>query len=140
MTTNSPGRNNPYNLVCSTIHWNGEIRPPKGRFCDFIDLPHGIRAGMMDFRARQTKHGLHSPLQIIGDETWGWAPASDHNDPQGYASFLADGLGVKPTDAVNLSDPDVLVKAMERVGWMESHFTAPAGLLLQIAKTILGLE
>ena len=52
-------------------------------------------------------------LQTIMDIVSFWAPAADNNDPAKYARDVAGWMGVSPTAALNLSDPNTMAMLMQ---------------------------
>lgn len=69
-------------------------QPPIARFA----TPEaGLAAADQNLRAKVNQHDLTTLNAIIGDPTWGWAPAADHNNPVAYAQTVASQLGISPT-------------------------------------------
>ncbi|MDV0626264.1 hypothetical protein RZO95_30640, partial [Klebsiella variicola subsp. variicola] len=60
-------------------------------------------------------------LQTIMDIVSTWAPAGDNNDPQQYARQVAGWMGVSPTAALNLSDPDTMGALMQSMARKEGY-------------------
>jgi hypothetical protein len=101
--------NNPGNIKTSSIRWQGQTGSD-GTFVTFDTPESGIRALSKNLLAKQDLHGLGTVRDIISDQTWGWAPASDGNDPVAYSKFVAERMGVSPTQQINLHDPATLAK------------------------------
>lgn len=92
--------NNPGNIVRAADKWQGlAAEQPDEKFYTFETPEHGIRAMGKLLMNYQEKHGL----QTINDLINRWAPPFE-NDTKGYAKFVADKVGVKPTDRVQVSD------------------------------------
>lgn len=99
--SNNPGNidHNPRNK------WLGLADPPieqgvaNPRFARFVAPEYGIRAIAMLLMAYQDKHGLNTVSGLIGR----WAPSSE-NDTGSYALHVADALGVRPRDPINVHD------------------------------------
>jgi hypothetical protein len=97
---NRPQRNNnPGDLrACSGFTWVGQIGIDEKGFCIFDTIENGWRALTVDVG----NHAAHWPEQTIGQfiggaPGWGgYAPASDHNDPVGYARVIAAAVGGSP--------------------------------------------
>ena len=108
--------NNPGNIDYNPRNaWQGQIGleegTPRPRFARFDSPENGIRAlgklllnyrgkdGMPDVGA----HGIDTVLETVSR----WAPANE-NDTEAYARALAARLGVKPTDRIDIQNPNVL--------------------------------
>ena len=107
-----------------------------GRFAAFNTAADGYRAAN-DLLNSYAKKGVVTPALIIAR----WAPASDNNDPTGYARAVAKSAGLDP-DAPLPSDPASRAKmlvAMTKVehgkspynadqvaGWLSGGNDAPA--------------
>lgn len=102
--------NNPLNLrPLPKGQWPGQTGVSKSGFAVFDTPQSGWAAADQNLQAKVKSHGLGTLAGIIGDPTYGWAPASDHNNPAAYASTVAGAAGVKPTDDISqrlLSDSD----------------------------------
>lgn len=60
-------------------------------------------------------------LQTIMDIVSTWAPAADNNDPAKYARDVAGWMGVSPTAALNLSDPNTMAMLMQSMARKEGY-------------------
>lgn len=102
--------NNPLNLrPLPNGQWPGQTGVSKSGFAIFDTPQSGWNAADQNLQAKVKNHGLGTLSGIIGDPTYGWAPASDNNDPNSYAATVAGASGVKPTDDISqrlLTDPD----------------------------------
>lgn len=125
---------NPGNLRPGS-RWLGLADPPSdGEYLRFVAPVYGLRAAALLLRNYQRRNGLRTPQQIVNR----WAPPSGRmldgraytQDSDGYAAFVARRLGVQPTDAVDLNDPQRLetflraVVAKENGARWESTYSA----------------
>lgn len=96
-------QNNPGNLrsLPDGQLWAGQTGEANG-FAVFSDPTAGAAAAEKNLIAKQTRHGLTTLTQIIGDPHWGWAPAADHNDPAAYAATVGQAVGVDPNAPIDL--------------------------------------
>ena len=95
--TNSRGwrNNNPLNIRKSTSKWQGlaAVQTDKA-FCQFTSMAYGYRAAiktLQTYHDRFTKHGRPFTIENIIST---WAPASDGNNPDGYAAKVAIWSGI----------------------------------------------
>lgn len=79
-------------------------------FAIFPDANAGLRAMSANLNAYATK-GIHTLRATFNR----WAPASDNNDPNGYAGAVARGLGISPDANVNLADPSFQSRLMAQI-------------------------
>lgn len=106
--------NNPCNLIYTAIDWEGKIpysqnkdfedepKNIKKKFEQFVDLRHGIRAGMRNLITR-IKEGNSITSLITG-----YAPNHDNNDTKSYISFVSNALSLAPYALLELSEDTVL--------------------------------
>lgn len=120
------GRNNPMNIRRSAIAWEGEM-PGSDAFADFDTLEHGLRAGMRQILTNYREHGCTTVIAHITR----FAPPSDHNPTSNYAAFVADFLGVTPTDYVDFTKAPVLRLTAIAQCWWETHTVVDAPTILQ---------
>jgi hypothetical protein len=74
-----------------------------GRFARFQSPEQGMAAADTLLQ-RYAAGGLVTPLAIISR----WAPAGDgNNNPQAYAGYVAQRLGVRPDQQLDMADPQV---------------------------------
>lgn len=98
--------NNPGNLEDTGINWHGIAEPRNdGRFLRFTDPVYGIRAMARNLHTYATKHSIDSVGGIINR----WAPShgrfdgsSYRNNTGAYAAHVADHLGVRATDKIDV--------------------------------------
>ncbi|HHL1658841.1 TPA: hypothetical protein ACQ3AG_005066 [Klebsiella pneumoniae] len=72
---------------------------------------------MRYFTGKTTGRRLQSIMDIVGT----WAPAADNNDPAKYARDVAGWMGVSPTAALNLSDPNTMAMLMQSMARKEGY-------------------
>lgn len=100
--------NNPLNLrPLPKGAWPGQTGVAGG-FASFDSPQSGWTAGEQNLLAKINEHGAKSLADIIGNPTYGWAPASDNNNPTAYAARVAKEVGVAPGDDISrrvLTDP-----------------------------------
>ncbi|MEL0553468.1 hypothetical protein [Raoultella lignicola] len=100
----------------------GNIRPVSGGgFRTFENALHGWTAMknqlMRYFTGKTTGRRLKTIMDIVST----WAPAGDNNDPQLYAKQVAGWMGVSPTAALNLSDPNTMGALMQSMARKEGY-------------------
>ena len=100
----------------------GNIRPVGGGgFRTFENALHGWTAMknqlMRYFTGKTTGRRLKTIMDIVST----WAPAGDNNDPQQYARQVAGWMGVSPTAALNLSDPNTMGALMQSMARKEGY-------------------
>ncbi|HGU5456263.1 TPA: hypothetical protein ACM9YU_000782 [Klebsiella pneumoniae] len=72
---------------------------------------------MRYFTGKTTGRRLQSIMDIVST----WAPAADNNDPAKYARDVAGWMGVSPTAALNLSDPNTMAMLMQSMARKEGY-------------------
>lgn len=97
--------NNPGNIERSARVWDGEVAGNDPRFATFDTPEAGIRALAKNLIAYNDKHGLNTVEGIINR----WAPPGE-NKTSSYVQAVAKELGVKPSDALNVRDPETLTR------------------------------
>ncbi len=55
----------------------------------------------------------------LGEIAHKWAPASDHNDPDGWAANVSRATGINVNDVPNMDDPDALANLIKGIGVAE---------------------
>ncbi|EPD1512286.1 hypothetical protein ACR6F0_005121 [Klebsiella pneumoniae] len=100
----------------------GNIRPVGGGgFRAFGSALEGWEAMknqlMRYFTGKTTGRRLQSIMDIVST----WAPAADNNDPAKYARDVAGWMGVSPTAALNLSDPNTMAMLMQSMARKEGY-------------------
>lgn len=100
----------------------GNIRPVGGGgFRAFGSALEGWEAMknqlMRYFTGKTTRRRLQTIMDIVST----WAPAADNNDPAKYARDVAGWMGVSPTAALNLSDPNTMAMLMQSMARKEGY-------------------
>lgn len=100
----------------------GNIRPVGGG--GFLTFENAIRGWtamknqlMRYFTGKTTGRRLQTIMDIVST----WAPAADNNDPAKYARDVAGWMGVSPTAALNLSDPNTMAMLMQSMARKEGY-------------------
>ncbi|HBS6341508.1 TPA: hypothetical protein MAM26_005041 [Klebsiella pneumoniae] len=88
---------------------------------------------MRYFTGKTTGRRLQSIMDIVST----WAPAGDNNDPQQYARQVAGWMGVSPTAALNLSDPNTMGALMQSMARKEGYSNWNSPLAHQAAGATL---
>lgn len=100
----------------------GNIRPVGGGgFRNFSSALEGWSAMKNQLMRYFTGKTTGRRLQTIMDIVSTWAPAGDNNDPQQYARQVAGWMGVSPTAALNLSDPNTMGALMQSMARKEGY-------------------
>lgn len=100
----------------------GNIRPVGGGgFRNFGSALEGWAAMKNQLMRYFTGKTTGRRLQTIMDIVSTWAPAGDNNDPQQYARQVAGWMGVSPTTALNLSDPNTMGALMQSMARKEGY-------------------
>jgi hypothetical protein len=86
-----------------------------GRFATY-DSPDAGLGAIDRLLQSYAKKGIDTPAGIIGR----WAPASDGNPVNAYASYVAQGVGVDPGARLDMSDPAVRRTVAERIAEFEN--------------------
>jgi hypothetical protein len=107
---------NPGNMDRGEPPWNGEIRDvgrcanscqtdelTRGRFCVFVDAPHGIRAMVRNLQAYHQRLGCRTIRDYINR----WAPPNENNTA-GYIARVAASAGVEADQAVDIGNGRIL--------------------------------
>lgn len=105
--------NNPGNIKISGTAWQGKIAPSSntdGVFEQFQSMSDGIRALGKNLVTYFNVHGLNTVRGIIGR----WSPPSE-NVTGAYTNYVANAVGVKPDDAINVKDPHTLSLLTEAI-------------------------
>ncbi len=121
--TRGERNNNPGNIdyvADPARSWRGQIgieQVPENeaytpRFGRYDTPASGIRAMAKQLVIDNTRHGLHTIADIIGDPVWGWAPAADRNDPDAYARTVSAHSGIDPSARIDLTDPATLLAVL----------------------------
>ncbi len=100
----------------------GNIRPVGGGgFRAFGSALEGWEAMKNQLMRYFTGKTTGRSLQTIMDIVSTWAPAADNNDPAKYARDVAGWMGVSPTAALNLSDPNTMAMLMQSMARKEGY-------------------
>ncbi|HCC2456063.1 TPA: hypothetical protein M2P23_005443 [Klebsiella variicola] len=100
----------------------GNIRPVGGGgFRAFGSALEGWEAMKNQLMRYFTGKTTGRRLQTIMDIVSTWAPAADNNDPAKYARDVAGWMGVSPTAALNLSDPNTMAMLMQSIARKEGY-------------------
>lgn len=100
----------------------GNIRPVGGGgFRAFGSALEGWKAMKNQLMRYFTGKTTGRRLQTIMDIVSTWAPAADNNDPAKYARDVAGWMGVSPTAALNLSDPNTMAMLMQSMARKEGY-------------------
>ncbi|HHL6973225.1 TPA: hypothetical protein ACQ8YS_000632 [Klebsiella pneumoniae] len=100
----------------------GNIRPVGGGgFRTFENALRGWAAMKNQLMRYFTGKTTGRRLQTIMDIVSTWAPAADNNDPAKYARDVAGWMGVSPTAALNLSDPNTMAMLMQSMARKEGY-------------------
>ncbi|MGO4019080.1 hypothetical protein [Klebsiella michiganensis] len=100
----------------------GNIRPVGGGgFRAFGSALEGWEAMKNQLMRYFTGKTTGRRLQTIMDIVSTWAPAADNNDPAKYARDVAGWMGVSPTAALNLSEPNTMAMLMQSMARKEGY-------------------
>lgn len=110
--------NNPGNIRISSNAWEGKIplsQNTDGAFEQFTDMVYGVRAMGKLLINYFRNNGLDTVEKLVSR----YAPPSE-NMSGDYARFVADQIGVKPSDRINVADPNMLSLLVEAMIKMEN--------------------
>jgi hypothetical protein len=79
-----------------------------GRFCVFVDAPHGVRAIVKNLWAYHGRLGCRTIRDYINR----WAPPNENNT-EGYIQRVAEAAEVGPDQAVDIHDAKILHAIVE---------------------------
>lgn len=105
--------NNPGNIRISSSNWEGKLplsQNTDGAFEQFTDMVFGVRALGKLLLNYFRSHGLDTVQTIINR----YAPPSE-NMTGDYVRHVAEQIGVKPTDRINVADPHMLSLLVEAI-------------------------
>jgi hypothetical protein len=109
--------NNPGNIRLGSP-WFGLVpaaQQTDPTFCQFDTPVHGIRAMG---KILCTYHDTYE-LNTIKDMISRWAPPNE-NDTAAYIANVAQLVGVRPTDTINIHDPNVLAPVVKAIIYHEN--------------------
>lgn len=93
----------------------GNMRVPgKADYQTFPDMQSGLNAIPKQLRIYQSR-GITTPRQIAST----WAPASDNNNTELYASILAKAAGVGPDDPLDMNNPQHVMAVTKGIAQVE---------------------
>ncbi len=101
--------NNPGNIRATSEQWQGQAGA-EGGFVTFETPEAGIRAIAKTLITYNDRHGLNTVDGIVAR----WAPAKE-NDTAGYATSVAQALGVKTTARLDLRDPITMRRLVQAI-------------------------
>lgn len=105
-----------------------------GRFAVF-DSPEAGRNANDALMQRYGQQGLNTPLKIISR----YAPPNE-NDTQAYAERVAQALGVRVNDPIDLTNPDVRARVFEAINGVENGAgAAPSDDITQMSDEELNM-
>jgi hypothetical protein len=123
-------QNNPLNL---TFAGQPGAQPGQGnRFATFSDLPSGVAATADQLALYQTQHGINTVQDAV--KRWVSDPKADLTS---YTADVANALGVKPTDKIDLTDPTVQQKFILAA---QPHESGGGGAVLNPADVAKGVQ
>jgi len=103
--------NNPGNIRISGNAWQGKLADnTDGTFEQFATMSDGVRALAKNLLTYFDRHGLNTVRGIISR----WAPASE-NMTGAYVNAVANTVGVKPDDRINVRDANTLALLTEAI-------------------------
>ena len=126
--------NNPGNLRCSAIDWQGQVGCDPDDFCVFDTAEHGILAMCKNLHTYMTVHQLDTIRGIIAR----WAPTDDGNKPLTYAKAVAayTGYGIDETLLVDYVTISLLAGGICEYENGEQPYDL--GLFIQAAEEAVG--
>lgn len=101
--------NNPFNIRFTGDPWRGLTGKDEKGFCVFVDMEHGIRAGLINLY--NAYFSLSLTIQQIVHK---YAPASDNNDEAAYVRSLEKQTGLKGSEPVPRKKYLAFAKAIMR--------------------------
>jgi len=104
--------NNPFNLVKTSISWQGKVIGSDPRFETFQNLGFGIRAGLLDLYNDWARKNLKTIKSLITE----FAPPSE-NLTGNYINFVSARTGIAPDRPLQLPD---LVKVAQAIVILEN--------------------
>lgn len=105
----------------SWSHNPGNLKiPGSNSFQQFGSDEDGLRAMAAQIRRDESKHGLTTLSQLIGDPKWGWAPASDGNDIKSYVADVSKRSGIDPLARLDPNNTDQLSRLISAMSHHEN--------------------
>lgn len=127
--------NNPLNLRISNNDWTGKVpieQNTDGAFEQFITMPYGFRAAMKNIRTLVSKYDCSTIQKLINR----WAPESDGNNPQRYATRVANRTGYATDAPIKTHDKDFMCHLVFAMAEVENG-TLPLYTDIQLAYDLL---
>lgn len=98
-----------------------------GQFARY-ESPAAGRAAMQALLGQYGKKGIDTVQGVVSR----WAPTDDGNDVRAYSDFVAQKMGIKPGDRIDLNDPGTRAKLSSAMAQFENG--QPGGLGIAAAR------
>lgn len=140
MTTN-PSRgirnNNPGNIDHHAhTKWQGLADPPSdGRFCRFVEPKYGIRAICRLLITYRDKYDIDTIRETINR----WAPPVENNT-ESYINVVANKVGVKPNDKIDIADGKVMYELVRAIIRHENGYDPYPDSVIFAGMAMAGVE
>lgn len=112
--------NNPGNIRWGD-EWKGLVPPGKRTdkdFCQFLESKWGIRAlvkVLLNYRKRPGMPGVgNSGIDTVREIISRWAPPNENNT-EAYIQSVAKACGVKPNEAIDITDKSLVLKMVKAI-------------------------
>lgn len=101
--------NNPGNVraLPNGQMWAGQTATDPSGYAVFDSPLAGVHAALTNLNSYGAKDGVNTVEGLVSR----WAPQAAGNSTSNYTTYVANALGVKPTDKIDLTDPAVQQKA-----------------------------
>lgn len=107
----------------------GNLTDGSGRIRSFGNAVAGASAMARQLTIDFNRHGQRTINSLINDPKHGWAnqwsPGNSAASTANYIAYIAQKLGVRSNDQINLNDPSTLAKVMEAMSQFESGKRRP---------------
>lgn len=108
--------NNPLNIRISKNAWEGKVQNnTDGEFEQFDEMKNGWRAAFINMDSHISR-GDNTLRKMIGK----WAPTLDNNNPEKYASDVANAAGISVDDIINIDNPDLMKRIAKAMAFVEN--------------------
>lgn len=115
--------NNPGNIRLSGVRYKGEVRPSRDpAFRQFETRAWGYRAIFVLLDTYRVRHRLVTLAEMISR----WAPPSE-NRTDAYIRAVCDRTGLRPGDAVDTRDGQVMIPLAAAIARVENGSDADPG-------------
>lgn len=114
METRGIRNNNPFNIILTKDHWQGQIKSVD-RFVKFRSIEYGVRAGINLLRTYISK-GYDTPRKII----FRYAPPTENNSTA-YLDYVGSVVSTGVDDKIYLSSLQ-FYELCKAICWYESHY------------------